>query len=47
MYNNMNMQINNRNECVKLPAPQQEACLRDADKPYDTYKRELEEAIKQ
>ena len=40
-----NIQLNNRNECNKVPPSQYEECIDRASKPYKEYKREREEAI--
>jgi hypothetical protein len=40
-----NIQINNRNECNKIPPSQYEECVDRASEPYEEYKRERAEAI--
>jgi len=36
-----------RSKCLKLPLPQYDECLNDANKPYDKYERERKEATVQ
>lgn len=40
-----NIQLNQRNECFKLPPSQREDCLDSIDKSYDQYREEREKAI--
>lgn len=39
------IQSNNRMECGKLPQSQYEECMKKADKAYEEYKIEREEAL--
>lgn len=38
-------QISRRNECRKLPIPQQEKCLEAASKTFEQYERERQEVL--
>ena len=38
-----NIQMNNRNECKKLPQSQYEDCMEKANKSYEEYERERKE----
>lgn len=38
-----NIQLNQQNECFKLPPSQREDCLDSIDKSYDEYRKEREE----
>lgn len=38
-----NIQLNNRNECAKLPPPEYEKCMEDVNKSYDEYEKERQE----
>ena len=40
-----NMQINQRNECVKLPPAEYDACMEGITKRYDEYERERREVM--
>tara|TARA_R110001599_G_C12267242_1_gene660984 strand:+ start:5381 stop:5578 length:198 start_codon:yes stop_codon:yes gene_type:complete len=40
-----NIQLNNRNDCAKLPLSQYEECLERANKSYEEYERERKEAL--
>ena len=40
-----NFQLNNRNDCAKLPPSQYEECMERASKSYDEYERERKEAL--
>ncbi|MES1945635.1 hypothetical protein PC39_16011 [Salinisphaera sp. PC39] len=42
-----NVQIHNRQQCARLPPSQYEDCMEDAEKTYEEYRREREEALKQ
>ncbi|HHJ21229.1 MAG TPA: hypothetical protein ENJ84_15600 [Gammaproteobacteria bacterium] len=35
-----NIQLNNRNDCIKLPQSQYEDCVRSANKSYEEYEQE-------
>jgi hypothetical protein len=37
-----NIQINNRNDCKKLPLPQYEDCMKHAKKSHESFERERE-----
>jgi len=39
------IQTGKRNDCLRLPSPQYEECMKDANKSYDEYERERKEAI--
>lgn len=39
-----NIQLNNRNDCAKLPPSQYDECIESASKSYDEYKRERKES---
>ena len=41
-----NIQLNNRNDCAKLPRSQYDECIERAGKSYDEYERERKEALK-
>lgn len=43
MYDNI--QINQRNECLKLPPAQYDECMKHASKTYDEYERERQEYL--
>lgn len=40
-----NIQLNNRNECNKVPPSQYEECIERASKPYEEYERERKASI--
>lgn len=40
-----NIQINKRNECVKLPPSAYEECMAGVNKSYDEYKKERRETL--
>ncbi|BES69043.1 hypothetical protein RE428_00610 [Marinobacter nanhaiticus D15-8W] len=40
-----NIQLNQRNECFKLPPSQRSDCLDSIDKSYDEYRKEREEIV--
>lgn len=40
-----NIQTNKKRECSKLPPPEYEQCMQDANKTYDEYERERREVI--
>lgn len=40
-----NIQLNNRNECSKVPPPQYERCMERANQSYDDYERERKEVV--
>lgn len=40
-----NIQINKRNECLKLPPSAYEECMEGVNKPYDEYEKERREII--
>lgn len=42
-----NIQLNQRNECFKLPPSQREDCLDSIDKSYDEYRKDREDVIKE
>jgi len=39
-----NIQLNNRNDCAKLPSSQYDKCIESASKSYDEYERERKES---
>ncbi len=41
------IQTSNRFECSKLPSPQYDECMNNANKSFDEYERERKEAIVQ
>lgn len=43
MYDNI--QINQRNECLKLPPARYDECMKHARKTYDEYERERQEYL--
>ena len=42
-----NIQINNRNECAKVPPAQLDECMARANRSYEEYQREREELLDQ
>ena len=40
-----NIQINNRNACLKVPQSQYEECLERSNKSYEEYERERKEVL--
>lgn len=40
-----NFQLNNRNDCAKLPPSRYDECMERANKSYDEYERERKEAL--
>jgi len=40
-----NIQLNNRNDCAKLPPSQYDECMERANKSYEEYERERKEAL--
>lgn len=40
-----NIQINNRNECNKVPPPQYEECMERANQSYEEYERERDVVV--
>jgi len=40
-----NVQMHNRQQCARLPPSQYEDCMEDAEKTYEEYRREREEAL--
>lgn len=40
-----NIQINQRNDCVKVPPPEYDACMERANKSYGEYERERREVV--
>lgn len=40
-----NFQLNNREECSKVPPPQYEECVERASKSYEEYERERKETV--
>jgi len=40
-----NVQINKRNECMKLPLKQYHECMEKVNKSYDEYERERKETL--
>ncbi len=40
-----NIQINNRNECNKMPPSQYKSCIEQTSKPYREYEKEHKELI--
>lgn len=40
-----NIQLNQRNDCFKLPPSQREDCLDSIDKSYEEYRKEREDII--
>ena len=41
-----NIQINRRNECLKLPPSEYGECMKGVDTSYDAYEKERQEVIK-
>jgi hypothetical protein len=39
------LQTSNRFECSKLPPSQYDECIKNANKPYEEYEREIKETI--
>jgi len=39
------IQAGNRNDCARLPPSQYDACMENASKTYDEYRREREEVM--
>lgn len=42
-----NIQINRRNECLKLPQSRYEECMEGVNQSYDEYERERQEYLKE
>lgn len=42
-----NLQINRRNECMKLPPARYDACMEGVQQSYDEYERERQEYLKE
>jgi len=40
IYNNT--QLNNRNDCIKVPSSLYDACVEETQKPYEEYEKEYE-----
>ncbi|MEE4245287.1 MAG: hypothetical protein V2I33_07735 [Kangiellaceae bacterium] len=41
-----NIQLNNRNECAKLPPAQYDSCMKGVNKSFEDYQKERDEVIK-